>query len=145
LSQAEVMLQTPELIYIRPQDFAATWNVIAHLVPSILERSRGRVDLHSFVDAIMTEHTSLFIVWDGQEALSIVGLEIGFSPSGLKLGTIRFASGKDSPRWLHLLDEMEDKARQSGCQALEIIARKGWERKLPSYKLTHVFLEKALT
>jgi hypothetical protein len=132
------------LNYVAPKDIADWWPLFSHLVPSILERSRGRLTLETFAESIAKGETHLFAVWDGREVLTIVGLDVSLAPSGLRVGTIRFASGKDSPRWLHLIDEMEDNAREVGCEVLEIIARKGWERKLPSYKLTHVFLEKDL-
>jgi hypothetical protein len=133
-----------QLIYIPPANLAGVWSEIAHLVPSVIERSRGRLTLDNVVDAIGTGAISLFIVWDGSEALAVVGLKIGIAPSGMKVGTVQYASGRDSQRWIHLLDDLEGYARQSGCQVLEVIARKGWEKKLPSYKRTHVFLEKAL-
>lgn len=132
------------LNYVAPDSIRDWWPLFSHLVPSILERSRGRLTLETFVESIAKRETHLFAVWDGREVLTIVGLDVSIAPSGLKVGTIRFASGKDSPRWIHLIADMEANAREVGCEVLEIIARKGWERKLPEYKLTHVFLERAL-
>jgi hypothetical protein len=139
---AERVEQRPcELIYIPRENIADAWPMIEPYVPTIIERSRGRVSLETLTVKISEGKQHVWTVWDGTEVLALVGLEIGHAPTGLKIATVNFCSGKDSPRWLHLMDELMDRAREIGCQKMEMWARKGWEKKFPEFKLTHVLLE----
>lgn len=133
-----------ELVYIPREVFPDAWPALASLVPSIIERSGGRVSVETLVQEVAAGKQHVWTVWDGEEIRALVGAEVGFAPTGLKLCTINFAAGRDSHEWLHLLDEIEDWAREIGCQKMEMWARKGWARKLPAYRLTHVLLEKEL-
>jgi hypothetical protein len=45
---------------------------------------------------------------------------------------------------LGYLDELERYATAQGCNGMRIYGRKGWARKLPDYKMTHVLLEKVI-
>lgn len=145
MSEAHVLEpDTVELLHVPANQLRDVWPSIAHLVPSIVERSRGRLTMENFVEAIASGNQHLWIVDDGQRVLAIVGVEVGLAPSGLKIGKISYAAGEHSARWIHLIGQIEDMARAHGCAKLEIMARKGWERKLPNYKMTHVVLERDL-
>lgn len=43
-----------------------------------------------------------------------------------------------------LLREIEDWARKVGCERVQLVGRRGWEKKLPGYRRTRVILEKRL-
>lgn len=133
-----------ELVYIPPHLFQQAYPAFKHLLPSVIERSGGRIDIPTLVDSVARNETHIFTVWDGNEVLALIGCDVGHVPTGLKICTIRFTAGHDSGRWLHLLDEIEDWARKIGCGRFEMLARKGWARKLRDYKMTHVVLEKEL-
>jgi hypothetical protein len=61
-----------------------------------------------------------------------------------KVCVIVACGGSDMPRWLHLIEKIEDFARAEGCAATRIIGRKGWARVLAQYRTTRIVLEKEL-
>jgi hypothetical protein len=133
-----------ELVYIPPHIFPDAWPAIEPLVPTIIDRSGGRVSVMTLIQEVAAGTQHVWTVWDGNEVRALVGAEVGFAPTGLKLCTINFAAGRDSHEWIHLLSEVETWAVSIGCQKLEMWARKGWQRKLPDYRMTHILLEKDL-
>lgn len=132
------------LEHIPPDHLGGVWPLIKDMVPSIVERSKGRHTLQTLIDAVRAGKIEIDLAWDGEAVLGIMGTQIGYAPSGIVVATIRFAVGRDSHRWLHLMEQHEDVLRARGVTKVEIIARKGWAQKLPSYQMTHVFLEKDL-
>lgn len=118
--------------------------MVAPLMEAICERSQGRYSVPGMLERFAKGEWILWIVWDGS-VRAIVGTELYRDVSGMKCCMIRFATGRQAATWTHLLREIEDWARGEGCQRLDMIARKGWARHLPDYKMTHVVLEKELT
>lgn len=53
-------------------------------------------------------------------------------------------AGNDRKRWVHFIALLENYARNEGCKAMTIHARKGWMRVLPDYRLSRVILKKEL-
>lgn len=133
-----------ELVYIPREAFMQAWPAIADHIPGIVDRSGGRVSARTLIKEVADGILHVWTVWDGQSVRAVVGAEVGHAPTGLKICTVNFAAGRDSHEWLHLLSEIEDWARQIGCNKVEMWARKGWARKLPAYRMTHVLLEKDL-
>jgi hypothetical protein len=133
-----------ELVYIPAHAFPSAWPAIEPLIPSIVERSAGRVSAMTLIRDVAEGRKHVWTVWDGNEVRALVGADVGFASTGLKICTINFAAGRDSHEWIHLLSEIEDWAVLIGCKKMEMWARKGWARKLPTYKMSHVLLEKDL-
>jgi hypothetical protein len=46
--------------------------------------------------------------------------------------------------WVGLLDGIEAYARATGCEAVRLMGREGWQRLLPSYRRTGIVLERTL-
>ena len=118
--------------------------MILPLMESVAERSKGKFSVPGILEAIACQRWQLWIVWDGS-VRAIVATELYRSPSNMKCCTIHFATGREAAGWTHHLDEIEVWAREEGCARIELIARKGWAKHLPAYKMSHVFLEKDLT
>ena len=55
-------------------------------------------------------------------------------------------TGRQRHKWQHLISEVENFAKEEGCDMIELIARPGWQRVLNlfDYKRTHVVLEKKI-
>lgn len=143
-SGAEPVAEPAQLVLIPTNMVERAWPAISHLVPSIIERSKGRTSIETLSADVAAGRLHVLAVWHGGEVIALVGLQINVAPTGLRLATIRFATGANSHLWLHLIGEVEDMARELGCDRLEMWARKGWARRLPAYEMTHVLLERAL-
>lgn len=55
---------------------------------------------------------------------------------------VQLCGGEELGSWKHLLSKLEDVARDLGCQLIEILGRRGWQRIYPEYRMRAVLLEK---
>ncbi len=139
----QAMLSEPILRQIPTPLLSWIWpRVIDHL-QSVIERTEGRWTLDTVADDLIAERWQLWVVWDGSVA-AVVATELFFEASGQKAARIVFTTGQRARDWTPLIAELEAWARNEGCLRLEMLARKGWARHLPDYKMTHVLLEKDL-
>lgn len=135
-----------ELRRVFPSALERLWPEIGPKLAAIADRSRGRWTVEPLLDAILDGRWQLWVVWNRAEdrLQAIVGTEIYTELSGKRFCGIRFATGDDRAAWMPLLDELEQWARENGCDAIDGWCRRGWEKHLPAYTLTHVLLEKDL-
>lgn len=110
---------------------------------AVAERSRGEFDAKVMIDRFQRGEWQLWVVWDGT-VRAVLGTELHLSDTGFKQCSVRFCTGAGVDAWVHLVGEMEQWAKREGCKRLNMWARKAWARKLPTYKMTHVLLEKDL-
>jgi hypothetical protein len=60
-----------------------------------------------------------------------------------KYARVMILTGKERKKWMDLYRESIEKwAIGIGCDGVESLARKGWEREFKDYDATHVLLEK---
>ena len=134
----------PRLTAINPVHLPELWPEIADLVAGVVERSRGRYSNRGVAQHLMSGDWHLWVVGVDGEIRAIVATELYRDVSGIKCCTIRFCTGRGSETWTHLLEQIEAWARADGCVRMDMIARKGWAKRLPDYRLSHVYLEKKL-
>ncbi len=58
------------------------------------------------------------------------------------LDGLNACGGEDMGKWIHLLRNIEARAKVDGCHAVRIIGREGWIRMLTNYRPRRVVLEK---
>ena len=138
-SEADIALQA-----IPPRNLGDVFPMVSPLLESIAERSNGRYSVPGMLDRFARGDWILWVVWDGS-VKAVVATELYHDVSGMLCCMIRFATGREASKWAHLIDEIEEWARANGCKRLDMLARKGWAKHLPDYKMSHVFLEKDLT
>lgn len=122
----------------------ALWPQVATLVAAVVERADGRWTLDDVTSRLVTGDWQLWVVWDG-EVRAVIATELMVEASGMRVARIVFATGSGAARWAHLIAEIEAWARTQECVKLEMMARKGWARHLPDYKMSHVLLERDLS
>ena len=136
--------QPPQLVAIPPEHLGEVFPMVRELLEKVAERSEGRYSVPGMLERFARPEWILCLAWDGS-VRAIVGSELYRDVSGMQCCMIRFATGRGAAGWTHLLAEIEDYARANGCQRLDMLARKGWAKHLPDYRMTHVALEKDLT
>lgn len=132
-----------ELVQIPPQAVANVLPMVRGMLDGIAERSRGRWSVSGLFQKFIQAEWQLWMVWDGRPR-AVVGTELYLEMTGMKCCMIRFCTGSGAAEWSHLLSRIEDWAAEQGCERLDMLARKGWAKHLPDYKLTHVELERDL-
>jgi hypothetical protein len=132
-----------DLVQIPTRAIVEVFPTIKGWLEGLAERSGGRWSVSGLLQKFVAGDWQLWMVWDGKPR-AIVGTELYLEMTGMKCCMIRFCTGSGAPEWQHLLGNIEDWARLEGCSYLDMLARKGWAKHLPEYKLTHVELERDL-
>ena len=133
----------PTLNLIPADKIGDVWPLIADMIESVVARSNGIYTAQSLRERFETEKFMLWIVWgDGVKALGAT--QFYTTDANVKIFDILFVTGEHSLEWLHLMPEWEEHARQWGCDRIEGTMRKGWAKRLPDWKMTHVTLSKEL-
>jgi hypothetical protein len=131
----------PELVCVDPIRVHGIWPHVEALIRHAMER--GTSDFDELTQRIWRGQALLWIVWDGERILAAVVTSLTIA-NDRKLCTIVACGGEQRARWLHLLEQIEEYARDEGCAAMGIIGRRGWERTLPAYRRRAVILERSL-
>ncbi len=132
------------LVPVDPARIAEIFGVVQPFFERLVQRSDNRYSMPGLLKLITSGEWLLWLVWDGSVVRAIVATELYFDVAGNKRCAIKFCTGRDAERWVHLLGQIEAYARTEGCTRLDMTARKGWARKLKDYRMTHVLLEKEL-
>ena len=114
------------------------------MILSIVERSNGRLSERGLLDQILAAQTQLWLSYRDEKPEAVVLTEIVNYPD-TKACKLYAATGHNRKNWVGFLPVIEEWARVQGCRSMEAFARPGWERNLPDYRKTHVFLEKDLS
>jgi hypothetical protein len=147
-ADAAVMDERPkkralQLQQVPVQYLGAVLPHVTHWLASVVERSGRRYTFPILVEMIARGELQMWLIGDDNPR-GIVITELYYAPSGLKFAAIRAAVGEGAEGWMPLISILEEWAKAEGCVGIDALARKGWARRLPDYKLTHVFLEKEL-
>lgn len=132
------------LVAVDPKRLGEVLPHIDGMLRSVVERHNGELSMAGILKKIASVEWILWlVVGDGVKA--VLTTELYFDVGGAKRCRIPFCTGENAKTWVHLLTQLEAWARDEGCVKFDMIARKGWARHLPDYRMTHVVLEKDLT
>lgn len=133
----------PALVQIPVDALPKVLPMVIGTLHEVANRSRGNMSVSGMIEQFAKGEWQLWIIWDGT-VKAVLATEIYTNVAKNQVCAVRFATGEDSAQWLCLIDDLENWARFNDCLKLDMTARKGWARKLPDYKMTHVVLEKDL-
>lgn len=124
---------------------AQVWPDIASWIAGVVDRSDGRWSIEMIATSFLTGDWQLWVVWDGEAVAAVVATELyTYNSTGMKLARVVMTTGQHAAKWAHLISEIEAWAVEQGADKIELMARKGWVKHMPAYKMTHVLLEKDL-
>jgi hypothetical protein len=137
------MVLSAELVCVHPGRVHEIWPHVRHL----LRAACCRTGLNAFSDIeadIVSGRSLLWVVWDGQAieaaaATILIRSEVG------KTCIITACGGSRMTRWLPLIAQIENYARNESCARVRIYGRKGWLRVLDGYAQKHVIMDKDLS
>lgn len=119
------------------------WHAIGPWIDDAAKRSRGKYSGDDIKEALIAGECQLWM-WDTPTAFGLLVTQIVRYPKNTCCW-IRMATGRNSDEWANeSVKTIEAWAREQGCNAMELIARPGWKKKLDGYAETHVYLEKSL-
>lgn len=134
-----------QLVRIGAEHFVRLMPVLGEMMETVYERAGGEMDGHSVARSLADNTLQFWAVTDGDIVAAVVGTSIEVAATGKRICQINFCAGHHRSDWLHLLEQIEQWAVfEEGCHGMKVIARKGWAKSLPEYRMTHIVLEKDL-
>lgn len=124
-------------------DIEAVWEEVRPWIAAACKRSRGKFDEDDIKRGLLARDDQLWI-WHTETAYAVGVTRLVHYPKQL-VCTIRIVTGRNRREWENeCMSQIERWAKARGCDAMELQARPGWEKALPDYEKTHVYLEKRL-
>lgn len=136
-------LRGPTLNHIPAETVEKVLPLVDGHLNEVIARSRGRLDRDAIIASFRNDHAQLWMIWSDR-LLAVGATEIIVEASGMKVCVILFLNGENSLDWLHLIADLEAWAKHQGCSRITGHMRKGWAKRMPDYRMTHVCLEKDL-
>ena len=135
-----------KLVQIPPEAARQTWPLIDAWIEDATGRSNGRFTPDAILAEIESGDQQLWIVWNTEkaEARAVGVSQLLVYPTGMKVADVIILTGEGRKDWKHVLTSFEEWAKEQGCGIAQVLARRGWARELPDYKMSHVLLEKRL-
>jgi len=119
------------------------WATVRPWLEQVEKRSKGKESVARLHEGLLAEELQLWVWWHGElRALAVT--EIVQYPGTRRL-RVRIVTGRDRHEWYAAsLAAMEAWAAEIGCDAVEPICRRGWERDLRAlgYRCDHLIMEK---
>jgi hypothetical protein len=138
-----VSFDPARLFTVRPEDVDV---VRPWLEPFLreFERKTFLVTPEDVIAQAKARDCQLWSYHDGERFRGVVATRI--QPTSLgSLCSLWVCIGLDADELMEgVHSEIEDWARRTGCYAMEIVGREGWQKKLPGYARKAVVLEKLL-
>lgn len=135
--------KAPTLNLIPKENIDQVVPLVAEHLASIEARSNGHFTVPKMLERFKSDTWQLWVVWS-DAVIAIGATQLYIEDSGRKVAQVLFATGEHSLSWLHLMDDLKAWAKVEGCVKLEGTWRKGWARRFPDWKMTHVLLETSI-
>lgn len=128
-------------VCVNPAEVDKFWPLVSHLIRSAVDRRTA--DFATIERDVFSGDVLLWLAVQDHEIYGALVTRL-HSANGRKFCTIVACGGHDIGRWLSLLPELEAFAKAEGCNAVVVVGREGWRRKLEGYAVSAIFLEKEL-
>ena len=123
-------------VCIDPQDVGKVWFRVDHFIREAVERV-GLTPFDEVADNLVHGDALLWLVWDGHTVQGAGVTEL----TGDVCTLVAYGGRIDD---IHLIETLENYARDEKCSTFRILGRKGWARVLKDYSQPYVVLEKEL-
>lgn len=138
---------TDKLICVDPEKLDKIWPQVWHFIHAAFLTGLGDDTLASVHEDLQKRDALLWIVWDGAGLMAAATTKLCLVPNGKRHCVITSCAGRELPRWLRFIKELEDYAKAEGCHQMRIMGRHGWKAYFKEYGYTEpwVCLEKELS
>jgi hypothetical protein len=130
---------------IQTAEIDAVWPEVRPWIEAACKRNRGKYDALDIKAGLLSGEDQLWI-WKSPTAFAVGVTRLANYPKQ-RVCTIRIVTGTNATEWQGpAMETIKRWAKEAGCHAMELCARKGWERRLRSegFECTHVYIEMAL-
>lgn len=140
------MFDKAVILPIKTTDLDFYWPIVSEYIESALEHTDGEISLEDIHSDIVNRERQLWIIKHDDRYIAAVVTQIYSYNSGIKIGEVTIAGGKDHKLWDHFTDVVGEWFKSQGCKFIDIIGRPGWQRlyKDRGFKTAYVQLRKKL-
>lgn len=131
------------LVCVDPAQVDAIWPHVKAFIDSAFMSGRGDDTPETIKADLDTGCSLLWVVWDGSGLIAAATTKIMDYPNK-KACRVTCCAGRELPRWISFMTDLEKYAREEGCAVMRIEGREGWKAMLPDYRQPFVVLERAL-
>lgn len=130
------------VIPVQSTDARLVWKHAAPLLQKAIDKTSDSFSTDDILQLVEAQKAQLWLVVDGAvKAAWITTIENSPSKRWVR---VMWCGGEDSDSWLPLFRGVENWAKSIGASKVVIYGRKGWIKKLPTYRQSAVVLEKEL-
>lgn len=138
LSESKIFQRVPMKAAIE------VWQLVRSHIEAVLARSNGEMHSIDVFEAILDGRFDLWLAYTKNQIEGCAVTQIVHFPRAKHLLVV-IAGGENARAYVpEAMPQIEDYAREQGCNCVEITARKGWQKHLPEYEFTQVVLRKML-
>lgn len=137
------LLDVDALVCVNPGQIDQIWPHVRAFIDTAFQRGRGDENPDVIEAEVRAGRSLLWVVWDGAGLLAAATTRIIEAPMR-KYCLITSCGGRELPRWLAFIADLENYARGEGCAALRIEGREGWAKMFPDYRQPYIVLERSL-
>ncbi len=119
------------------------WDEIQDQIKEILTLNMDRISADDLYLELLSRRMQLWLVKRGRKIL-MVGVTVIRVYPNCKSANVIGISGTDMDSWLKFEPDLVTWARGEGCSGIDVVARKGWMRKLDGWRELGVVLSKQL-
>ena len=132
-------------ICVRPDHVDMVWPLVEPMIEEACKTSRGRFG-PEYWQRFCKHDGQLWIVTDRTDEIRAVAVSMLHEQGSRRICRLRCIAGTGMNEWVGHIRDLEIWAKAHGCDGMEIVSGRGWERVLKphGYELTHVILEKDL-
>ncbi|MDI3304650.1 MAG: hypothetical protein QJR04_25210 [Burkholderia multivorans] len=128
---------------IGQHEIEAVWPEVEPWIDGSAKRTRGKYTAEDIRTGLLNGDAQLWI-WKTPTAFGVIVTQIEVYPQR-KCLCVRVGTGTNAQEWAQpAAKRLEEFARYAGCKGVLMVTRPGWEKLLPEYDRTHVYLEKEL-
>lgn len=137
---------TDKVVCVDPKKIDLIWPQVSHFIHAAFVTGMGD-DTPEVVKADLDKGDALlWVVWDGKGLLAAATTKLMTVPNGNKICVVTSCAGRELPRWIGFVAELEKHAKAEGCTQFRIMGRHGWKAwfKTHGYHEPWVCLQKEL-
>ena len=127
-------------ICVPPDKVGQVWPHVSRMV----QRAFDKTDYGTFgevAEALFDGRARLWVVWREPEIIAAVVTQIRPTTYS-KVCYLCAAGGESREEWTHMMANIEEYARDMGCNKIRATGRKGWTRILPGFREKLIVFEK---
>jgi hypothetical protein len=140
-----------KLVRIPIAELDKVWSIVDKDIKNALAYSGQLTNSKFVLDYAKQGKFQVWVLWDKtkptavEKYFGVVVTELIKRQLG-KVCHIYIMTGRQRHKWQFLVKDIEEFAKNEGCQMMELIARPGWKKILNNfgYGMTHVVLEKKI-